>query len=169
MRKTRPPPREQKNTIAYVQDLPFPSLKFCNRHCAQPPQHHRHHRAPEFSAKAPGASGPLPRAAPVFLDLLGAPAGVGLPHVGGRLDGGDELEDDVAHTDKPDDGAGDDAQHAVVQQDGAHEDVEGAAPDEGEEEGGVARDLRRDLELEEAGGYRPVGGGCQWEAGPWGK
>lgn len=95
---------------------------------------------------------------PVFLDLLGAPAGVGLPHVGRRLDGGDELEDDVAHADEPHDGASNDAQHAVVQQDGAHEDVEGAAPDEGEEEGGVARDLRRDLELEKAGGYRPGGG-----------
>lgn len=39
-----------------------------------------------------------------------------------------------------------------MQQDGAHEDVEGAATDEGEEKGGVARDLRGDLELEKTGG-----------------
>lgn len=86
------------------------------------------------------------------LYLLGAPAGVGLPHVGGGLDGGDELEDGVADADEADDGAGDYAQDVAVQQDGADEDVEGAAADEAEEEGGVARDLGRDLELEEAGG-----------------
>lgn len=40
----------------------------------------------------------------------------------------------------------------AVEQDGADEDVEGAAADEAEEERGVARDLGRDLELEEAGG-----------------
>lgn len=40
----------------------------------------------------------------------------------------------------------------AVEQDGADEDVEGAAADEAEEEGGVARDLGRNLELEEAGG-----------------
>lgn len=38
-----------------------------------------------------------------------------------------------------------------MEQDGADEDVEGAAADEGEQEGGVARDLGRDLELEKAG------------------
>lgn len=87
------------------------------------------------------------------LHLLGAPAGVGLPHVGRGLDGGDELEDGVADADEADDGAGDYAQDVAVEQDGADEDVEGAAADEAEEEGGVARDLRRDLELEEAGGW----------------
>ncbi|KUI54777.1 hypothetical protein VP1G_10633 [Cytospora mali] len=55
-------------------------------------------------------------------------------------------------TDEPDDGAGDDAQDVAVEEDAADEDVEGAAADEGEEEGGVAGDLGRDLELEEAGG-----------------
>lgn len=90
----------------------------------------------------------------VSLHLLRTPASVGLPHVGGRLDGRDELEDDVADADEADDGARDDAQHAVVEQDGAYEDVECATADEGEQEGGVARDLRRDLELEEAGGCR---------------
>lgn len=39
-----------------------------------------------------------------------------------------------------------------MEQDRADEDVEGAAADEGEEEGGVAGDLGRDLELEEADG-----------------
>ena len=56
--------------------------------------------------------------------LLGAPASVGLAHVGGRLDGRDELEDDVDDTDQADDRAGDDAQDAVVEQDGADEDVD---------------------------------------------
>lgn len=44
-----------------------------------------------------------------------------------------------------------------MQQDRADEDVESAAADEGEEEGGVARDLGRDLELEEAGRWKGVG------------
>lgn len=87
------------------------------------------------------------------LHLLGAPAGVGLPHVGGGLDGGDELEDGIADADEADDGARDYAQDVAVEQDGADEDVEGAAADEAEEEGRVARDLGRDLELEEAGGF----------------
>lgn len=72
------------------------------------------------------------------LHLLGAPAGIGLAHVGGRLDGGYELEHDVADADEADNGAGDDAQPAVVQQNRADEDVERAAADEGEEEGSVA-------------------------------
>lgn len=92
-----------------------------------------------------------PRSASLY--LLGAPAGIGLPHVGGGLDGGDELEDGVADADEADDGAGDYAQDVAVQEDGADKDVEGAAADEAEEEGGVARDLGRDLELEEAGGF----------------
>lgn len=83
------------------------------------------------------------------LDLLGAPALVGLAHVGGGLDGGDELEGDVADADDADDGARDDAQHVVVQQDATHEDVEGAPPREREQERRVPRQLRRDLELEE--------------------
>lgn len=72
------------------------------------------------------------------LHLLGAPAGIRLAHVGWRLDGGDEFEHNIADADEADDGAGDDAQPAVVQQDRADEYVEGAAADEGEEEGGVA-------------------------------
>lgn len=88
----------------------------------------------------------------LFLDLLGAPALVGLAHIGGRLDGGDELEDGVGDTDEADDGASDDAQGTVVEQDGTDKDVKGTATDEGEEEGRVARDLRRDLELEERSG-----------------
>lgn len=72
------------------------------------------------------------------LYLLGAPTGVGLPHVGWGLDGGDELEDSVADTDEADNRAGDYAQDVAVEQDGADEDVEGAAADEAEEEGGVA-------------------------------
>jgi len=48
------------------------------------------------------------------LDLLGTPALVSLAHVGGRLDGGDELEGDVSETDEADQRAVDDAQHVVV-------------------------------------------------------
>jgi hypothetical protein len=84
------------------------------------------------------------------LYLLGAPALVGLAHVGGRLNGWDELEGDVAETNDPDDAAGNDAQDIVVKQDGADKDVEDTTADEGEHEGGVARDLGRDLELKEA-------------------
>lgn len=40
----------------------------------------------------------------------------------------------------------------AVEEYAADKDVEGAAADEGEEERGVAGDLGRDLELEEAGG-----------------
>lgn len=87
------------------------------------------------------------------LYLLGAPAGVGLPHVGGGLDRGNKLEDGVANTNKANNRARNYAQDVAVEQDGADKDVEGAAADEAEEEGGVARDLGRDLELEEAGGF----------------
>lgn len=89
-----------------------------------------------------------------YLHLLGTPAGIGLSHVGRRLDGRDEFQDDVADADEANDGARDDAQHAIVQQDRADKDVESAATDKGEQEGGIARDLGWDLELEEAGGYK---------------
>lgn len=84
--------------------------------------------------------------------MLGTPAGVGLAHVGGRLDGRDELEDGVADTDQADDGAGNDAEDAAAKEDGSDEDVEDTTADEGEEERGVSRDLGRDLELEEPDG-----------------
>ena len=83
------------------------------------------------------------------LDLLGAPALVGLAHVGGGLDGGDELEGDVGDADEADDGAGDDAEDGQAEQDGADEDVEGAAPREREQERAVPRRLRRHLELQQ--------------------
>lgn len=88
------------------------------------------------------------------LHLLGTPTGVGLPHVGRRLNRRDELQDDIADTDETDDGASDDAQHTVMQQNRADKDVEGAATDEGEEKRGIARDLGWDLEFEETGGYK---------------
>lgn len=87
------------------------------------------------------------------LHLFGAPAGVGLPHIGGGLDRRDELKDGVTNANETDNRARDYAQDVAVEQDGADEDVEGAAADEAEEEGRVARDLGRDLELEEAGGF----------------
>ena len=58
------------------------------------------------------------------LHLLGAPAGIGLAHVGRRLNGRDELETAVGQANKADDGAGDDAQDVVVEEDGADEDVD---------------------------------------------
>lgn len=72
------------------------------------------------------------------LDLLGTPAGVGLAHVGGGLDGRDELEDGVADTDQADDGAGNDAEDAAAEEDGSDEDVDcifmGNAGQRGEQE-----------------------------------
>ena len=65
----------------------------------------------------------LPRP-PIGLDLFRTPAGIGLAHVRGGLDGWDELENDVGDTDDADDGAGNYAQDAVVEQDGADEDVD---------------------------------------------
>lgn len=63
------------------------------------------------------------------LDLLGAPAGVGLPHVGGGLDGRDELEGRVGDADEADDGAADDLPHrAGVEDDDADEDVDCSSP-----------------------------------------
>ena len=120
------------------------------------------------------------------LDLLGAPAGIRLAHVRRRLNGGDELEDDVGDADEADNGTGNDSERAHVEHDGANEDVDwcgelvsdspmvvasisramrrkgtGAATsmlgsltdtttEEGEQERGIARDLGRDLELEES-------------------
>ena len=66
--------------------------------------------------------GKIPVAMP--LDLLGAPALVGFPHVGGRLDGRDELEDDVDDAGEADDGAGDDGQGVLAQDDGTDEEVD---------------------------------------------
>lgn len=60
----------------------------------------------------------------VCLDLLGAPAGVGLAHVGRGLNGGDELEDGVADANEADEGAGNDAEDAAAEEDGSHEDVD---------------------------------------------
>jgi hypothetical protein len=58
------------------------------------------------------------------LDLLGAPAGIGFAHVRGRLDGRNELEDDIGETDDADDGAGNDTEDAAAEDDGADEDVD---------------------------------------------
>ena len=58
------------------------------------------------------------------LDALGAPAGVGLPHVGGGLDGGDELEADVGEADDADDAAADDEPEAFAEDEAADEDVD---------------------------------------------
>ena len=102
--------------------------------------------------------------------MLGAPASIGLPHVCGRLDGGDELEGDIGETDEADDGPVDLREDVFVEKDAADKDVDymaslsvqienrrkrpqrrrgrtDAAADEREHERGIARDLGRDLEL----------------------
>jgi hypothetical protein len=87
----------------------------------------------------------------VLLNLLSAPTSIGLTHVRGRLNGRDELKRRVSDTNKADDRTPDDLPDRVaVEDDGADEDVENTASQEAEEEGGVARDLRWDLELEQA-------------------
>lgn len=114
-----------------------------------------------------------PAAWHVPLDLFGAPARIRLAHIGGRLDGGDELKDDVRRPDQADDGSRDDLERVTREQDGADEDVDWAretgcqegpraqlprgergfvlltdtATKEGEKKRGVARDLGRNLEL----------------------
>lgn len=58
------------------------------------------------------------------LDLLSTPTLVRFAHVRRGLNGGNELEDEVADTDETDNGAGNVTQHQIVQQDGANEDVD---------------------------------------------
>jgi len=90
------------------------------------------------------------RSEPRHLDLLSTPAsGLGLAHVGRGLDRRNELEGDVGDTNDANDATGDLAEDLVAEDETADEDVEDSATDEGEEERGVARDLRGDLELEQ--------------------
>lgn len=59
------------------------------------------------------------------LDLLGAPARVlGFAHVAGRLNGGEELEDDICDTGDSDDATGDLADKQLAEEKGADEDVD---------------------------------------------
>lgn len=58
------------------------------------------------------------------LRLLGSPSLVGLPHIRRRLDGGDELEDDVNDAHQGDDGADNGGQGPDVEEDRADEDVD---------------------------------------------
>lgn len=59
-----------------------------------------------------------------FLDALGTPASIGLPHVGGGLDRGDELETDVAEAGEADDGASDFGPDAVAEDQATDKDVD---------------------------------------------
>lgn len=59
-----------------------------------------------------------------LLHLLGAPAGIGLAHVGRRLNGGHKLKHAVGQADDADNGASNDAQGVVVEEDGADENVD---------------------------------------------
>lgn len=58
------------------------------------------------------------------LDLLSTPTLVRLAHVGGRLDGGDELQHHVGNTSDADDRGGDLAEDVAVQNDAANEDID---------------------------------------------
>ena len=58
------------------------------------------------------------------LDLLGAPALVGLAHVRGGLDRGNEFQSQVADTDETDKRTGNVAQDVTVQHDRSDEDVD---------------------------------------------
>lgn len=58
------------------------------------------------------------------LNLLGTPASVGVTHVRGRLDRGDEFEDTVAYTDNADNGAGNDAPPCGANCHGSDEDID---------------------------------------------
>lgn len=100
------------------------------------------------------------------LHLLGAPSGnVGLAHVAGGLDRGDKLEGDVGNTDNANDATGNFGEEVLAENQAADKDVDcvvlagqlqeltpevrltGATSGEGEQERGIARHLRRDLEL----------------------
>jgi len=72
-----------------------------------------------------GSSGTGTRSSDVsHLDLLGTPTLIGLAHVGWRLDGGDELEDEVGNTGDTDDGSSDLTQDVAVEDNAADEDVD---------------------------------------------
>lgn len=58
-----------------------------------------------------------------LLDLFGAPAGVRIPHVGGRLNRRDELERNVTDSDQADERAGDVVLPARGHDRGSDEDV----------------------------------------------
>lgn len=72
-----------------------------------------------------------------------------VPHVRWGLNGRNELQSSVAHTDYANDCAWHNAEPALTDNDGADEDVEDAAAEEREHEGGIACHLLGDLELEE--------------------
>ena len=66
---------------------------------------------------------------PLDLDLFGAPPGIRLAHVRGRLDGRDELKGSVRDANEPDDGTPDDLPRRVaVEDDDADEDVDFVFP-----------------------------------------
>jgi len=69
------------------------------------------------------------------------------PHISRGFDGRDELEGHIGETDGANDGTEDLIQDPLVEQDRADKDVENTTAHEGEEEGGVARDLGWDLEF----------------------
>lgn len=61
---------------------------------------------------------------PHCLDLLGAPAGIGLAHVAGGLDRGNKFEDDVCDTNDANNGTRDVLKDPRAQDEGAQEDVD---------------------------------------------
>jgi hypothetical protein len=61
---------------------------------------------------------------PEVSDLFRAPAGIRVPHVGGRFNRRQELERAITHTNEPDDCARNDAQDVVLEDDATDEDVD---------------------------------------------
>lgn len=74
-----------------------------------------------------------------------------LPHIRWRLNARHKLQRDVPQPYQRNQSTRSKLPPVITHDDAAHEQVEDAATDEAEHERGVAGDLRRDLELEEAG------------------
>ena len=83
--------------------------------------------------------------------MLGTPTGIRISHVRRWLDARHELQRNVRETTDGYDSARRNLPPRIAHHDTADEEVEDAAAEEGEHEGGVARDLGRDLEFEEGG------------------
>lgn len=84
------------------------------------------------------------------LDLLSAPARIGLSHAARGFDQGDELKANVAKSGDTDDATSNVGNDLVAEEKASDEDVENTTTNEGEEEVGVSRNLGRDLEFQQS-------------------
>lgn len=89
---------------------------------------------------------PDPRTCVKILDnLLGAPALVGLAHVGWRFDRWDEFQNDVTDTKDADNRSSNVLQDMAVENETPDKDIENTTANEGEQEGRIAVDIVRDV------------------------